>query len=227
MKNILTKTNKTILSIFFALIVMVGIFTVMPDRALKAKAYSSSTYTCSCEGGTYYVSQYDATSYSGYYSWITVSKVVNGYYKVTVKPDTTVKTYNTFRTGYIYFKNSKGNIVHSLYVKQYQPYIGTNSTYLYLSKAATSYANFTVYSTCAYTIEYPSNLIVKTLSGALVRSGSTLGNNSTNGLQKYDYLKVYPAKANNGKTNLNYTIKLKKAGSYIVAKTINVTHRYY
>ena len=39
MKIILTKTNKAILSIFFALIVMVGVFTVMPDKSLKATLY--------------------------------------------------------------------------------------------------------------------------------------------------------------------------------------------
>jgi len=228
MKNILTKTNKTILSIFFALIVMVGVFTVMPNRSLKAKAYTYYSYTCTCEGGTYYVSQNDITSYSNYYtSWITVSKISNGYYKVIVKPDTYVRIINTNRTGIIYFKNSKGITVYSLNVKQYQPYISSSSSYLSISKAATSYAYFTIYSTCAYTIEYPSNLTVKTSTGKLISSGSTLSKNSTNGLTNYDYLRVYPTKANTGKYNLSYSIKLKKAGSYSVAKTINVTHTYY
>ncbi len=226
MKNILTKTNKAILSIFFALIVMVGVFTVMPDKSLKAKAYTSNTYTCTCEGGTYYVSQNDITSYSGYYSWITVTKITNGYYRVTVKPDTNVRIINTSRTGYIYFKNSKSSTVYRLTVKQYEPYIDTSSSYLYLSKSAKSYKSLTVYSSCAYTIEYPSNLIVKTSSGALVRSGSTLGKNITNGIRNYDYLRVYPAKDNTGKTTLYYTIKLKKAGSYSVARSVYVRHQY-
>ncbi len=227
MKIILTKTNKAILSIFFALIVMVGLFTVMPDKSLKAKAYTSNTYTCTCEGGTYYVSQNDATRYTCFYSWITVTKISNGYYKVTVKPSTIVSITNTYRTGVVNFENSKGSTVYHLNVKQYEPYIDTNTTLIYLTKSANSYKNFTVYSSCAYTIEYPSNLIVKTSSGALVRSGSTLGKNITSSLRTNDYLRVYPAKDNNGSFNLWYTIKLKKAGSYSTARTISVRHQTY
>ena len=112
-------------------------------------------------------------------------------------------------------------------VRQYEPYIDTNTTTLYLPKSAKSYKDLTVYSSCAYTIEYPSNLIVKTSRGAVVPSGSTLGKNNTSIVRNYDYLRVYPAKDNTGRTTLYYTIKLKKAGSYSVAKTINVRHQYY
>ncbi len=227
MKTILCKTNKSILSIFLALVVTLGLFTAMPDKAIKANAYFSTTYSCGCDGGTTYVSQSDAVSYSGFYSWINVTKVVNGYFRVEVKPDTTVRTINTTRTAYINFKNSKGSTVYTLNVKQVEPYIYTSSTYNTVSKNTTSWASMPLSYNCKYTIEYPSDLIVKTSYGSTVYSGLTYGSNNNYGIASTDYLRIYPRYANTSNYNKYYTIRIKKAGSYTTTQTITVVHTYY
>lgn len=227
MKHTLTKTYKTFLSIFFSLVVFVGLLTAMPDKAMEAKAYLSTTYYCDCDGGYQYVSQSGAVSYSNSYSWISVTKYFDGFFKVDVKPDTNVKSYSTTRTGTVYFKNKSGSIIYSLTVRQTEPYINTYSTYLTVSKDTTSWANLSISYNCKYTIEYPFDLIVKTSYGSTVYSGSTYGSNNAYGISYTDSLRVYPRYANTGSYNKYYTIKLKKAGSNTVVKTINVTHTYY
>lgn len=227
MKHSITKSYKLFISLLCAFIVMLGMLALLPQNTMKAKAYYSRSSTYNCEGGYEYVSASSATTYSNYYSWITVTKVTNGYFKVTVKPDTNVRTINTYRSGSVSFKNSKGSTVFTLNIKQYQPYIYSSKYSLSISKNTTSYASLPISYNCKYTIEYPYNLIVKNSYGSTVTSGSTLGSNNSLGLSSTDYLKVYPRYANTSKYNKSYTIKIKKAGTTTVVKTINVTHTYY
>lgn len=218
--------KKSIFKYVVTLICTLLMFTFAMPLKEMAEINSSAAYTTtptkfSSQGGSYNYYNRNIKSYYKSVSWLSVTRTNTGNYKITVLPSNNLYTNMTFRTGFVYFKDSKGRILKKITVSQANPYLNFSASTVYIGpKSGEKSVTFTLSYNCPFDIRKSGkNVSITNTSGGTVGKG---GSYRPHGTYNKVTLTVTSTSANIGTSSQNTYLDLYKQGTNKKAKRLTV-----
>lgn len=219
--------KKSIFKYVVTLICTLLMFTFAMPLKEMAEINSSAAYTTtptkfSSQGGSYNYYNVNVATYYKSVSWLSVTRTKKGNYKITVLPSNNLYTNMTFRTGFVYFKDSKGRILKKITVSQANPYLNFSASTVYIGpKSGEKSVTFTLSYNCPFDIRQSGNKtvsITNTTGGTVGKGGSY----RPHGTYSKVTLTVTSKSANIGTSSQNTYLDLYKQGTNKKAKRLTV-----
>ena len=181
-QNSTIRTNnlfKKAIALLCMMFTIVGLFSYLNIKPLNSSAATYNTYYCGMNGGSTGYYNRSVSTVSTSQSWLTYSCKGWGSYTVYVAASTSVQS-NNQRCGYVYFRDSKGNLLNKITVYQTNPCISITTPKVAISNVKNGSGTITVRSNVSF--EYS---VTNDTNGRLFNTSGKMPNGSGS-MQNYN-----------------------------------------
>lgn len=198
------KTNnlfKKALAVLCVMFTVLGLFGYLNINPMNSNAATYNTYYCGMNGGSTSYYNRNVSSVSTSQSWLSYSCKGYGSYSVYVAASTYVQTSNQ-RCGYVYFRDSKGNLLNRITIYQTNPCISISTPKVAITNVKNGSGTITVRSNVSF--EYS---VTNDSYGRLCNTTGKYPN--TSGTMKNYYITVNTKQVNDTGSQWSFNFRVK------------------